>query len=244
MPCVHPNDLRRQVHDLQRLLQPLLSGWTLVACSSCERFLATTALLLEPLQLTASSTAELLALPLPETGRLLVLCDDDGADGGAAELMTQLKSVAGAERCRFLICVDAAIRQPRLELLWQGGVNGLCCRERCGTGGLLSAVVAVLRGQICLDPQLSDRLRQPTAACCLVGHRLQLSARERELILMLAHGRSAAEIAALLQLRCDTVRRQLSVLYRRTGVTNQRALIAWGLEHGLLRPQDLVCQLS
>lgn len=89
--------------------------------------------------------------------------------------------------------------------------------EVAGAGG------DVLRGQICLDPQLS--------------------ARERDLVLMLAHGRTTAEIAALLQLRSDTVRRQLSVLYRRTGVTKQRGLIAWGLEHALLRPHDLVCQL-
>ena len=40
---------------------------------------------------------------------------------------------------------------------------------------------------------------------------------------------------------CESLR--WALLYRRTGVTNQRGLIAWGLEHGLLRTHDLVCQL-
>jgi hypothetical protein len=31
----------------------------------------------------------------------------------------------------------------------------------------------------------------------------------------------------------------LSVIYRKTGVRNQRGLIAWALAHGVIRPLDL-----
>ena len=31
-------------------------------------------------------------------------------------------------------------------------------------------------------------------------------------------------------------------LYRRTGVRDQRSLLAWGLDQGLLRPHDLLQQ--
>ena len=63
------------------------------------------------------------------------------------------------------------------------------------------------------------------------------------LILALAHGQRVSDIAAGRQLRCDSVRRQLSHLYRRTGVRDQQALVAWGIDQGLLRPHDLVQQL-
>ncbi|WP_398335606.1 hypothetical protein [Vulcanococcus sp.] len=71
----------------------------------------------------------------------------------------------------------------------------------------------------------------------------QLSGEEQELIVDLARGHTCGEIALLRQRRCDSVRRALSNLYRRVGVRDQRALVAWGLEQGLLRPSDLVCQL-
>ena len=64
--------------------------------------------------------------------------------------------------------------------------------------------------------------------------------RERELLLAVARGHSSATIAALHQVRSDSVRRSLSALYRKVGVKDQRGLIAWGLEQGLLRPPDLL----
>jgi hypothetical protein len=88
---MQPEDLRLHVQTLQAAIESLLDGWTLVICSHHQRMRDTAALLLPQLQYSASSTAELLALSLPETGRLLVLCDDDSPDGGAAELITQLR---------------------------------------------------------------------------------------------------------------------------------------------------------
>ena len=63
---------------------------------------------------------------------------------------------------------------------------------------------------------------------------------DRELIHAIARGHSSRQIAALQQLRCDTVRRQLSDLYRRLGVRDHHGLIAWGLQQGLLRSRGLV----
>ncbi|MFM7677128.1 MAG: response regulator transcription factor [Synechococcus sp.] len=68
---------------------------------------------------------------------------------------------------------------------------------------------------------------------------MELSPREQELILAVARGHTSRQIAALQQLRSDTVRRRLSQLYRRVGVRNQRALVAWGLARGLIRQPDL-----
>jgi DNA-binding NarL/FixJ family response regulator len=66
-----------------------------------------------------------------------------------------------------------------------------------------------------------------------------LSSKELELIHLLARGHNGPQIAALRQRRCDCIRRQLSVIYRKTGVRNQRGLIAWALAHGVIRQLDL-----
>ena len=109
-----PDDLRCQIQTLQQTIERLLEGWTLVVCSSHQRILDNATLLLPSLQFTASSTAECLTLALPSEGTLLVLCDDNGADGGAVELISQMRERHGVERCRFLLCLDADIAASRL----------------------------------------------------------------------------------------------------------------------------------
>jgi DNA-binding NarL/FixJ family response regulator len=96
-------------------------------------------------------------------------------------------------------------------------------------------VLDLIAGRPCIDPAFDRRLRRGEH-----HPRGQLSTAERELLLALARGRSSAEIAALRQVRCDTVRRQRSHLYRKAGVADQRGLLAWALEQGLLRPPDLI----
>jgi DNA-binding NarL/FixJ family response regulator len=240
---MQPEDLRLHVQTLQRTITSLLDGWSVVVCSHHQRMRDTTALLLPQLQYSASSTAELLALPLPQRGKLLVLCDDDSPDGGAAELMTQLRERHGAKRCHFLLCLDAPITGERLVRLWRLRPDGISCRESCGSGRLLQCVAVLLRHGRYEDPQLSDRIRQLLANTPLPEEAVVLSVKEEQLVRLVAGGRNTREIAAQLQVRIDTVRRRLSALYGKTGARNQGGLLMWGLEHGVLRQPDLACGL-
>ncbi|WP_438983953.1 response regulator transcription factor [Vulcanococcus sp.] len=243
LEVMQPEDLRLHVQTLQSTIDSLLDAWTLVICSHHQRMQDTTALLLPQLQFSASSTVELLALPLPETGQLLVLCDDDGPDGGAAELMTLMREHHGAKRCRFLLCLDAAISGERLVRLWRLRPDGISCRESCGSGRLLQCVAVLLRHGRYEDPQLSDRIRQLLAHTPLQEEAVVLSVKEEQLVRLVAGGRSTREIGSQLQVRTDTVRRRLSALYGKTGARNQGALLVWGIEHGVLKQPDLACGL-
>lgn len=100
-------------------------------------------------------------------------------------------------------------------------------------GQLLRAILLVLQGQGLVDPGLRQRLQQTSEAPPV------LSDREQPLLLAVARGHDSDTIAALQQVRSDSIRRNLSALYRKVGVRNQRGLIAWGLQQGLLRPPDL-----
>ena len=238
-----PDDLRSQIQTLQQTIERLLEGWTLVVCSSHQRFVDTAALLLPALQFTSHSTAECLALALPSNGQLLVLCDDDGADGGAVELITLMRERHGDERCRFLLCLDAEIAASRLVHLWRLRPDGISCREHCGSGRLLQCVAVLLRNGRYEDPHLSDRLRQLFADVTPASEGVGLTLKEERIVRMVAGGRSSREIGAQLVMRPDSVRKVFCELYEKTGASGRGALMIWGLEHGVLKQQDLACQL-
>ena len=227
---MQPHDLRQRLEPLRQSISEQLGDWTLVACLQPPIHQTMAVLALDPLQFTASTTAELLALALPQQGRLLVLCDDLDPDGGAIELIQQLRQRHGAHRCRFLVCLHSTIHQERLERIWRCGVDGLSCLDHCGNGHILQTLLILMRGLTCMDPLFTERLRRQGAEA--LEH--QLEERDLQLIQALARGRSCREIAALWQLRYDSVRRLLSSLYHRVGVRNQRELLTWSLEQGLV----------
>ena len=137
--------------------------------------------------------------------------------------------------CRFLAYLPKAMAPERLEQLLAHGCDALCCRSSGGTGTVLRALVQALHGQQSVDEVFRRRLRRGP---CSHGQPL-LKPTEQELVLLVARGHKAPQIAALRQRRCDTIRRQLSAIYRKTGVRDQRGLIAWALAHGVIRPLDL-----
>jgi DNA-binding NarL/FixJ family response regulator len=237
--------LRQRLLPLQQQQARASEGWTLAVCSPNAQVAVIATLVLEQ-PLISTSLPDLLAQLNGPVERLLVIADDALADGGADQLMEQLRSHPAIGCCRVLLYLPLAIGDSRLEHLWQCAPEGLLSLESGGNGSGLRALIAVLEGEHCLDPRFSTRLRRRHAAvAALPGQcRLhQLSGEEQELIVDLARGHTCGEIARLRQRRCDSVRRALSNLYRRVGVRDQRALVAWGLEQGLLRPSDLLCQL-
>lgn len=207
--------MRATLHRLQEQLAAMDPSWCISICATDHRLQIFAPLLLERCGEVTSSLAELLAIPLLETQRRLVICDDGLSDGGAVELVQQLRQRYSHERCRVLIVVDPAINQQRLEQLWRCGPDGLCCLEHCGQGEGMQAILSALQGITCCDHDLQRRLQQPYRPC------------------------SSRQIGALLQLRDDTVRRRLSALYHRLEVRDQRGLIAWALQQGVLRSSDL-----
>jgi DNA-binding NarL/FixJ family response regulator len=229
-PYGHHQPLHRQVLEA-------CQGWTVAVCSGNAQVKVITTLLLEQ-ALVSRSIAELLAqLPNP-ADPLLVISDDDLPDGGADQLMELLRANPAVGLVRFLIVLPLAVHSERLQRLWQQGADALLSLESGGSGLGLRMILALVAGGSSLDPAFDRRLRQGArgrSGDCLQP---QLSRADQDLLLALARGRSTREIAALRQVRCDSVRRQLSHLYRKANVGNQRDLLAWGLEQGVLRPAD------
>lgn len=234
-----PEQIRSRLLPVLEAIHAAAGGWTLGVCSREAGLRAGLSLQLEHCSLLGGSIADFLALPLPAQGRLLVICGDRCSDGGADAVMEQVRGAVGADRCRFVVILPLEVEQDRLVRIWRSGPDGLVARQASGEGQLLRAVLAVLQGQSVLDPALQHRLRQLPHHGDGALDAEALSGRERELLLAVARGYSSSQIAVLQHTRSDSVRRSLSALYRKVGVRDQRALVAWGLEQGLLRPLDL-----
>lgn len=230
---VDPEQIREVLRPVLEAIHSAATGWTVAVCSRERALLGGLALLLEDCRFAEGSIAELLAQPLPTERRLLLICGDRLEDGGVDVLLEQLRLSHGG-RCHSVVILPATIAQERLECIWRSGPDAIVCREACGDGQLLRSILHVLQGHGSVDPGLRRRLQQASEAPPV------LNEREQQLLIAVARGHDSRTIASLQQVRSDSIRRNLSALYRKVGVKNQRGLIAWGLEQGLLRPPDLL----
>jgi pimeloyl-ACP methyl ester carboxylesterase/DNA-binding CsgD family transcriptional regulator len=71
------------------------------------------------------------------------------------------------------------------------------------------------------------RVADPTAAAGV------LSPREREVLVLLAHGESNGEMAAALGISINTVERHVSSIYRKLDVRGRSDATAWAIHHGV-----------
>jgi DNA-binding NarL/FixJ family response regulator len=100
-------------------------------------------------------------------------------------------------------------------------------------GELVAAIHAVSRG---------DRYVHSSIAGIVVGDSLQwlrhgqhLSPREREVLRLVADGRTAADVGKVLGISAHTVRRHVSNLTAKLGVGGRAGLTRYAVEHGLVR---------
>jgi len=118
----------------------------------------------------------------------------------------------------------------------QAGARGYLLKESAGIE-VVNAVRAVHAGHRYLSQKISDRLiddyvRQRQAAEAK-GPLARLSPREREVMQLVAEGKSNAEIAGILSLSLKTVETYRSRLMRKLGISDLPALVKFAIQHGL-----------
>lgn len=109
--------------------------------------------------------------------------------------------------------------------------------KRAGPTLLVEAVRAAVAGDTLISPSLTVRLltgfaeREPVAEA---GP--GLSERERQVVKLVAEGKSNAEIAADLFISAGTVKTHLANAQRKTGARNRVGIAAWAWRTGLAAP--------
>jgi len=113
------------------------------------------------------------------------------------------------------------------------GARGFISKD-CGPRQLLEAVHHVLAGNIYVDPRI-DRTEPEPAPAAVPGPQVpRLSARERQVLAELAHGKPLVDIGAEMKLASSTVSTYKSRLMEKLGQPSLSELVRYAVRHGLV----------
>lgn len=149
-----------------------------------------------------------------------------GPDGSGVDATRRIRSRAGA--AAVLVVTNYDTDADILGAI-EAGATGYLLKD-APTDTLLASVHAAAAGQSALAPaiagRLMGRLRSPAPA---------LTAREREVLELVAAGLSNAETAARLHVSEPTVKSHLAHIYTKLDVSSRSAAVALAREQGVIR---------
>ncbi|MFF0776527.1 response regulator [Nonomuraea wenchangensis] len=114
------------------------------------------------------------------------------------------------------------------------GASGFILK-RSGPTLLIEAIRAATNGDMLISPQLTVRLLRHHG----LPHEtpdVVLTEREDDIVALVAHGKTNAEIAAELFLSAGTVKNHMAAIQRKTGARNRVAIAAWAWATGRAEP--------
>jgi NarL family two-component system response regulator LiaR len=117
----------------------------------------------------------------------------------------------------------------------QAGAAGYLLKE-AEPGELADAIRKVHRGEPILHPTVAARLMREVAAAEPRAHRTDLTARELEVLRLIARGRSNKEIARDLSVAEKTVKTHVSNVLSKLGVADRTQAALYAVQNGLADP--------
>jgi len=134
--------------------------------------------------------------------------------------------------CTRLLLLAAEVRPTEAFAAVELGASGYVSKD-ADAALIRRAIAAVARGETVLDPTAQTGIAQEIRLRAR-DERPELSAREHEILVLVAEGRTAPQIAGHLSLSTATVKTHLLHLYDKLGVTERAAAVAEGMRRGLL----------
>ncbi len=153
--------------------------------------------------------------------------------------------------------LDVAARMPKsspgtkvLILSMHAGEAYVAQALRAGVAGYLlkdaaddelpMAIKAIARGDVYLSPKISRQVveRYVQAGSAPPDPLAGLTTRQREILQLVAEGKSSKEVAALLDLSVKTVESHRSQIMERIGVHDLTGLVRFAIRAGLVSPES------
>ncbi|MFF2050157.1 LuxR C-terminal-related transcriptional regulator [Leifsonia sp. NPDC058194] len=158
-----------------------------------------------------------------------------GGGGGGAEVAR--RTVPECPRTRFLALSVSDAAEDVVGVI-RAGARGYLTKGSSG-GQVSDAVVAVAGGDAVFSPKLAGFVLDAFGAAA--GEQAEttdeldrLSAREREVMRLIARGYAYKEVAAELFISIKTVETHVSAVLRKLQLSSRHELTAWALERKLL----------
>jgi DNA-binding NarL/FixJ family response regulator len=162
-----------------------------------------------------------------ELGPRLVLMDTQLPGGQSLEALRQIKQLNQATRVLLLSTQD---REEYLYETLRAGADGYVLKD-IAPDELARAIRAVAHGEVLVQPQLVSRLLSRVGK---QGRADTLTARELEVLRLLARGLRNKEIAARLYVSERTVNFHLANIYQKLNVSGRTEALSKALEQGLI----------
>lgn len=155
--------------------------------------------------------------------------------GGLEALRLLKEDIPETQVVMLTVSEDA---EDLLETL-RAGARGYLLKN-IDTEFLLESIRRAAQGESVMSPQiahkLADSLRAPyrESAVVVEANPGKLSPREREIIVMLAHGASNKEIAGVLNLSESTIKIHVQGILRKLNIAKRVQAAVYAVEHGLI----------
>jgi len=146
-----------------------------------------------------------------------------------------------AASARILILTTFDVDEYVYEAL-RAGASGFLLKDT-DPGTLLDAVRTIAAGEALLAPSVTRRLiaefaRRPAQARSRLADIEQLTEREREVFVLVAHGLSNGEIATQLFISPATAKTHVSRVMMKLGARDRAQLVSMAYESGFVTPGD------
>jgi two-component system, NarL family, response regulator NreC len=168
----------------------------------------------------------------------VVLLDVTMPDGNGLETAKQIKQRFPEVQVLMLTVHD---RQDYLFQALRAGAAGYILKG-ADVQDLLAGIRAVCRGEVYLQPSLTKRLvtdvLRRAASGEDPGHLDSLSEREREVLRLIAHGRTSNEIAQTLVLSPHTVQTHRDHIMEKLNLHRKADLIRYAIRTGLVDSEE------
>lgn len=101
---------------------------------------------------------------------------------------------------------------------------------------IAQGVLSVSKGETWLSPDIAASLVQHSIRAAGLSKQDELTARERDVLVLLAKGYPNEQIAETLFIAEGTVKNHVTHIYDKLGVSSRAKAVAWAWEHGLMKP--------
>lgn len=174
-----------------------------------------------------------------QTSPDVVLLDVHMPDGGGPEIVRRVLAEKAGARFLALSVSDAA--EDVIETI-RAGARGYVTKT-ISTAELLDALRVVAAGDVVFSPRLAGFVLDAFASAPEVPPAVhfdpeldQLTAREREVMRLIARGYAYKEIARELFISVKTVETHVSAVLRKLQLSNRHQLARWAMERRLVPP--------
>ena len=186
-----------------------------------------------------AATVEEVVAAAPATDPAVVLVDFDLPGGGGVEAARRILDERGDSPIRVVMVMTSQSDDAVFDAL-RAGATGLLLKDT-DPDELVAAVRVVASGEALLAPGLASRLvadfmSRPERLRCTPDQLEELTAREREVVALVACGLSNDEIAEQLVVTRATAKTHVSRALCKLHARDRAQLVVLAYEAGLVRP--------